>query len=267
VDLPWKPLISIVTVVLNDRVGLENTARSVISQTYKNFEFIIVDGGSTDGTLDVIKGYNDSVRAWISEPDNGIYDAMNKGVALARGEFINFMNTGDLFYENRTLESVFRKYPQDAELIYGDCKIIYGSAPGRIKKAGNPEDLWKGMIFTHQSLFTRSSLLKEHKFDTSLAVGADFSFILNMYLDGHKFYNTGLIISGVLAGGRSDKYCLRAVTDWWRIVRKHRNNMQVNLYYSLLILKEFSISIIKKIFPKVTVILLANFRCKPAGKA
>ena len=114
------PLFSIITVSYNAKESIEDTINSIVNQTYSNFEYIIVDGGSTDGTLDIIRKYEDKISYWISEPDNGIYDAMNKGLAICKGEWINFMNSGDLFYNDHVLVDIYR---------YCDFKkfhILYG---------------------------------------------------------------------------------------------------------------------------------------------
>ena len=98
-----KPLVSIVTVVYNGENFLEETIKSVINQTYENIEYIIIDGGSTDGTVDIIKKYEDKINYWVSEKDAGIYDAMNKGIEAFKGDYINFLNAGDSYVNNEVL--------------------------------------------------------------------------------------------------------------------------------------------------------------------
>ena len=98
---------SIITINYNNRDGLENTIKSVINQTCQDFEYIVIDGGSTDGSVDVINKYADKIDYWISEPDKGIYNAMNKGILRAHGEYLNFMNSGDYFYDNEVLEKMY----------------------------------------------------------------------------------------------------------------------------------------------------------------
>ncbi len=114
-----QPKVSIVTVVYNDAKGLEKTIKSVINQTYKNVEFIIIDGGSTDGTVEIIKKYEDYIDYWVSEEDKGIYDAMNKGIKAATGTWINFMNAGDVFVDCEVLSSIDFLAYQNLYLIYG----------------------------------------------------------------------------------------------------------------------------------------------------
>jgi len=98
---------SIITVNYNNKTGLFNTIKSVINQTFSDFEFIIIDGGSDDGSIEVIKEYSDRITYWVSERDNGIYNGMNKGIVQAKGDYVNFMNSGDTFYSNNTLENVY----------------------------------------------------------------------------------------------------------------------------------------------------------------
>jgi hypothetical protein len=123
-SLTSLPLITVITVVYNGAKYLEETIKSIINQTYPNIEYIIIDGGSTDGTLDVIKKYEDYIDYWVSEPDNGIYDAMNKGIILSNGEWLNFMNCGDSFSSVDILSNIFTSINlEDIDLIYSDIKI------------------------------------------------------------------------------------------------------------------------------------------------
>jgi glycosyltransferase involved in cell wall biosynthesis len=130
-------LISIITVVFNGEQFLEETIRSVINQNYDNVEYIIIDGGSTDGTLNIIKKYEDKISYWVSEKDGGIYDAMNKALDVASGVWINFMNAGDSFCNAIVLEKLFAKEIEiDNKFVYGDVLIDYGDFEV-IRKAGS----------------------------------------------------------------------------------------------------------------------------------
>ncbi len=106
-NLQNNPLVTIVTVSYNVVSTIERTILSVVNQTYSNIEYIIIDGGSTDGTVDIIKKYMDKIAYWVSEPDKGIYDAMNKGILMAKGQWINFMNSGDYLYSNDVISQFF----------------------------------------------------------------------------------------------------------------------------------------------------------------
>lgn len=117
--------ISIITVTYNAASFLEETILSVINQTYPNIEYIIIDGGSKDRTIDIIKKYEDKITYWISESDRGIYDAMNKGISMATGEWVNFMNAGDIFSSDAVLETVLNKsYPDNINFLYSDFYIL-----------------------------------------------------------------------------------------------------------------------------------------------
>lgn len=130
------PLISIITIVYNDKEGLEKTIQSVLSQTYTNIEYIVIDGGSTDGSVSVIRKYESKISKWVSEPDNGIFDAMNKGIKLATGEWLNMMNAGDFFYSNDVLSNVFTSdIPNSAKYIYSDCEMRFPNGNKVIWKA------------------------------------------------------------------------------------------------------------------------------------
>lgn len=149
--------ITVVTVCFNAEKVLEQTMLSVLSQTYKDIEYLVIDGGSKDGTLDIIKKYSDKVK-WISEPDKGIYDAMNKAVKMASGEWINFMNAGDCFASIDVLENVFSKeYPEEVNFLYSDN--WYEDEKGIRTYA--PHD-HKSLSLNHQSCIYRKSLHSVH---------------------------------------------------------------------------------------------------------
>jgi glycosyltransferase involved in cell wall biosynthesis len=153
-----KPIITIVTVTFNAEEYLEKTILSVIEQDYKNIEYIIVDGGSTDKTIEIIKKYEKNIYLWISESDKGIYDAMNKGVKYANGEFVNFMNAGDVFFDNTVCSRIFSN-EITADLIYGDTIFYDNSGNENLVKAKSLDKLWEAMIFNHNSLFAKKDLL------------------------------------------------------------------------------------------------------------
>ncbi len=169
---PNSPLITIVTVVYNGINELEKTILSVINQTYMNFEYLVIDGASTDGTLDIIKKYEDRIDYWQSEPDKGIYDAMNKAIDLSTGDYINFMNCGDIFADDKVLENVVKNTnSKNYDLIYGNV-INKWNVGDELKKV----DTSKVMGFCHQSAFTSTNLLKKYKFDLSYKICADRNF-------------------------------------------------------------------------------------------
>ena len=231
---PAKPLITVITAVYNCASTIDETIRSVLNQTYENIEYIIIDGGSTDGTLDIIKKYDDQIDYWLSEPDGGIYYAMNKGIALASGEWINFMNAGDTFYRNDIIESIYRNNVNGADLIYGHHEVVYNDQFIVVKKARRLEKLWKEMVFRHQSLFTKAALLKKRPFNLSYVIGADFDFIYYAFVNNYTFYNTDQVISRISVGGFSDNNLLKANDELCAIVQKHKGSLKVRLYYTWL---------------------------------
>ena len=248
-SIPGRPLISIITVCLNSEKYLEKTIKSVINQTYDNIDYIIIDGGSTDTTLEIIQKYKNKIDCWISEDDKGIYDGMNKGIDLAKGEWVIFINAGDKFYKNNIVEKIFLGKNYDVDFIYGDCKIVYNPKFSRIQQAGEIKNLWKGMVFSHQSLFTRCEVFKKYKFNISNKIGADFEFIYNCYINKYKFYNLHFPVALSLAGGLSDRERLRSILSWWSTVNKFLKNFKVNIYYFVLFCDTFIRLGIKKILP------------------
>lgn len=182
-----NPLISVVTISYNAVATIEQTILSVINQTYKNIEYIIIDGGSTDGTVDIIKRYSDRISYWISEPDKGIYDAMNKGVEKASGYWINFMNSGDTFYNRDTINDIFKLSDyKDIDILYGDRISVYSFGP----LYQMPNQLrYMNQFFPifHQSTFIKSDIMKDMKYDVKFKISADYNFFHKAYHKGCRF--------------------------------------------------------------------------------
>jgi len=250
------PLVSAITVVKNGEKYLEQTIKSVINQTYTNIEYVIIDGGSTDNTLDIIQKYENKIDYWVSENDKGIYDGMNKGVDLAKGEWIVFLNAGDRFYKSNTIEKIFLGNNYNADFIYGDCKIVYNSKFSRIQQAGEIKNLWKGMIFSHQSLFVRYDVFRKYKFNINNKIGADFEFIYSCYINKYKFYNIHFPVAAILAGGLSDTNRIGSILSWWSTVNKFSRDFRLDVYYFILFFDTLMRIGMKKILPNKVYSLL-----------
>ncbi len=167
-----KKKISVITITFNCRQNIEKTILSVISQKDIDFEYIIIDGASTDGTLDIIDQYRDKIDVIVSEPDKGIYNAMNKGIKKAQGEWINFMNAGDTFVDDHTLYNVFnREISPEIECIYGDYNLCFKDTTHH-KVAEDPHTLYKRIAFCHQASFLHNT---GHYFDESYKICADYA--------------------------------------------------------------------------------------------
>lgn len=199
-----QPLISIITIVYNAIDAVEQTILSVINQTYSNIEYIIIDGGSTDGTVDIIEKYSDKITYWISEPDKGIYDAMNKGIDKANGKWINFMNAGDFFYDKVVLSNIFcdSLAHEGFGVLFGHTELRYSF--GRcIYLRKSIDVLPYAMAFTHQSAFILTDIHKNKKFDLSFKIKADHAFFIELYKEGVKFYELDDIVSSYDCNGIS----------------------------------------------------------------
>jgi glycosyltransferase involved in cell wall biosynthesis len=173
-----NPLISIITVVYNGAATLEQTMLSVINQTYKNIEYIIIDGGSTDGTIDIIKKYERHLAYWISEPDKGIYDAMNKGIDKATGDWIYFLGCDDIL--QNILHEIIPNFKNPNEIYYGNVymtcrKIIYSGKFNPFKIAVKN--------ICHQSIFYPKEVWSHYRYELTYKVYADYELNLHLFVD------------------------------------------------------------------------------------
>ena len=167
---------SIITINYNNNVGLRKTIESVINQSCKDFEYIIIDGGSTDGSVDIIKEYSDYITYWVSEPDKGIYNAMNKGIKIARGEYLNFMNSGDSFYDSNVLENSLPYLT--ADIVHG--RLFYYCGRERsvyLKNEPNMQHFLDNTL-NHQSSFIARKLFKDSLYDENYKIVSDWKFFM-----------------------------------------------------------------------------------------
>lgn len=251
-NLPDKPLITVITVVYNGVEKLEQTILSVLNQSYDNVEYIIIDGGSKDGTIDVIRKYEDYIDYWVSEKDDGIYDAMNKGIDLAMGKWLNFMNCGDIFYSIEILDILRPQFIRDdVDLIYGDMKlkyVHYGNIFELIIRSGKPSGLYKGkMLFSHQSCFIRGDKHKKVKYDTNI-FAADYAFLYKFYLLGNKFLKMdNLIISVFESAGFSQKNDIKSLVSTFKFSFFNTNQLKYKIEIVIMFVVQFVYKILRKI--------------------
>jgi len=219
------PLVTIVTVCYNVCNDLHKTMQSVIKQTYSNIEYIVVDGGSKDGSVELIKQNIKYISRWISEPDKGIYDAMNKGIEMATGDWIIFMNAGDVFHSDSSVEDVFSmNFPDDVKLIYGDVMLDFGKLGLLPKKFGKIPKESVPFEICHQSVFTKADILKQIHYDLNYRICADCNSFAQIYGMGYKLEYVPVFISRFeVVGGVSSKKIMRAYYE-------HSDVMGINPY-------------------------------------
>ncbi len=172
--------ISVITINYNDKIGLEKTIKSVLGQTFKDFEFLVIDGASSDGGKELIESYSDKIDYWISEPDKGVYNAMNKGILAAKGEFLIFMNSGDVFHNETVLENVAKNLTSEFDIYYGDN---YKISKDSKRKKTYPEKLSFAFFYTssinHQSTFIRRQLFLDHfLYNEAYKIVSDWEFFI-----------------------------------------------------------------------------------------
>lgn len=173
--------LTIITINYNNNLGLIKTIESIINQTWTDFEFIIIDGGSTDESLSTIKKYERHITYWVSEKDKGVYDAMNKGIQLAKGTFVNFMNSGDYYYTNTVLEEIHHKFKNDVGILYGDSFYFNEAGYDRIEKT--PSKLtfshFVNSGINHQASFIKRDLFfKYFMYNLEYKISSDWEFFI-----------------------------------------------------------------------------------------
>jgi len=235
--------ISIITVSFNSSNTIEETIKSVLTQEYTNYEYIIIDGGSTDGTQLKIKKYESSFLKkevkylWVSEKDNGIYDAMNKGIKLATKEVIGIVNSDD-WYEPNILKKINIYYKETGcpDIIHGNIRLFTkdNNCLGVKKSNTNYNRLWRGMTLKHPTFFTKRELYNSIGiFDTNYKISADYEFTLRAYINNAVFSYCDYVISNMRLGGVSNTKRKESWKEVDEIVKKYGLCLAKRKYYAL----------------------------------
>nr|WP_321406460.1 glycosyltransferase family 2 protein [uncultured Carboxylicivirga sp.] len=218
-----NPLVSIITIVYNGEETLQKTIDSIACQSYSDIEYIVVDGGSADSTVDIIKANEKCIARWISEPDEGLYDAMNKGMEMATGDYLWFINSGDEIYDSETLSNLFINDAW-ADVYYGDTVMIdkEGKVIGE-RRLQPPATLsWtdfkKGMLVSHQSIIVSAKIAE--KYNTKYRFSADFEWCLLALKKAQKVVNSNRVLSRFLDGGITKQNIIPGLKE--RFVIMHR---------------------------------------------
>jgi putative colanic acid biosynthesis glycosyltransferase len=245
------PRISVVTVNFNMADEIAGTLDSVLAQDYPHVEFVVIDGGSSDGSRAIIESYGPRLSYWASEPDRNLYDGMNKGVVAATGGWIIFMNSGDRFAAPDVLSRIFTRPHDDADALYGHHIRRYGELGiDRLIPAETTDVLPYRMHCSHQALLMRREWLLAHPFRLDI-LSADYESILAAHVAGRHFKPVDCVVAATIAGGRSDVQRLRSLMDRMRLVRAQGLlRPRVAVFYAAQLLRAAVVPPIKNLLPR-----------------
>ena len=241
------PFFSIITVCLNAEKFIEDTILSVINQTYNNIEYIIIDGGSKDRTVDIIKRYENKVDYWVSEQDNGIFDAMNKGIEQARGEWLNYLNAGDKYSNDEALSQIMTIL-RDTQCIYGfgyNEQIILDGK--KYQRTRLPQNIIYDMPTCHNSMFFPNEQSIKYRLEFSIA--SDYHYFREYVHNGYKFIINDFSAVIWQRGGFSDKWVFRNIKD--RLTTNYKYSENVSSFFCILLFycQRILIQTLKRILP------------------
>lgn len=233
------PKFSIITVTYNAAKVLEETIQSIVTQTYKNIEYIIVDGGSKDGTLNIINKYKERIHTVVSEPDHGLYDAMNKGIKLAAGDYLCFLNAGDCLHEDDTLQLMVHSLSgaELPDILYGETAIVDNKGHFlHMRRLSTPEVLtWKsfkkGMLVCHQAFFVRRELAVSELYDLHYRYSADFDWCIRIMKKARVLHNTRLTLIDYLNEGMTTRNHRASLKERFHIMAKHYGLFSTTLHH------------------------------------
>lgn len=219
-----KPTISIITVVYNNVRDIAYTIESVLGQSYPYVEYIVVDGASTDGTMEVVGNYSDRISKIVSEKDKGIYDAMNKGLRMATGDYVLFLNSGDELYGSTTLACVVEQ-GKGADIIYGETKLvdeqrqIIGDRRHKVPIHFDWKSFRYGMSICHQAIYVRRSIADPY--DTQYQLSADIDWVIRAAKKAKSTQNVHAFVAKYLVGGTTQKRHRQGLKERYQIFKKH----------------------------------------------
>jgi len=229
----FQPKLSVITVVFNNVRGIERTMLSVLNQTYINIEYIVIDGLSNDGTLEIIRKFRDRIKL-VSEKDNGIYDAMNKGLNMATGDYVLFMNSGDEIYATDTVAKVFA-VADDADIYYGETEMINddGESFGRRRHKAPEKFTWRsfkyGMSVSHQAIYIKRSLTERYSMRYHLS--ADIDWIIRAAKKAKKIVKVEGYVAKYLVGGMSKQKHRQSLIERFAIMTRYYGSLPTIFYH------------------------------------
>lgn len=225
------PLISVITVSYNSFPTIERTILSVINQSYFNVEYIIIDGGSTDGTIEVIKKYQDRISYWVSEPDGGIYDAMNKGIELAHGDYIGIINSDDWYSPDALciIGELINKH-KEVDVFCGDL-ILYYSEQKQILVHSNYKKLKLKMSVNHPTCFVKQSVYKKKMYSLNYRIASDYDLLLWCFKEGCIFYKTNRVLAYFTMNGISSSSSIEGCLEAYQIWQEHIGTFYAIIFF------------------------------------
>lgn len=233
-----SPLFSIITICYNAEETIERTLESVYQQTFTRFEYIIIDGKSTDRTLTIISNYRDRVSTLVSEKDKGLYDAMNKGIDQAKGEYLCFLNAGDKFHSIDTLQQLANRLeslPKSPDVVYGETAIVNNQGEFlRMRRLRTPERLhWKsfkkGMLVCHQAFFAKRNITPYY--NLTYKYSSDFDWCINILKQADATFNSKLTLIDYLNEGLTTANHKKSLRERYRIMNHHYGWLSTALYH------------------------------------
>ncbi|MFM5888091.1 MAG: glycosyltransferase family 2 protein [Dolichospermum sp.] len=261
------PKVSVVTIAKNAENVIERTIQSVITQNYSHIEYLVIDGNSEDRTKLIIKNYIDHIDKYISEPDRGIYDAMNKGAKMATGDWILYMNAGDYFYDPNALSNLTSALNSDADVILaGVEEVLLDDLEIRhFQKMPKPiKEIWRYMPTSHQATLVRLSCQLKYGFDTSYIWCADHDLLARMYRDSKKFVNQDILFCVFDCSSSQCRNMMLFISERWKLSKGlvplyHRLIQYGGEWISCKIWGKL-VKIIKSILPSKAILKLRKWR-------